>query len=178
MSNKMRRLPPLSRLKEIYSYDPYTQQLKRNHRMGPYKEGSIVTPYCNTNKHQYRRVIIDKQQYPYHRLKWLLHYGVDPYPYEVDHIDNDIQNNNINNLRLVNTQQNNQNRSLRSDNKSGYIGVFKRGNKWVSFIKHNNIRYHLGSFDSVNEAVHIRNNKGRELFGDYFNESVINNDIR
>ena len=172
----MRRLPPYNRLLELFDYNPIDETIKRKIASKRYKEGSILTPYCNTNKHQYRRVIIDKQQYPYHRLKWLLHYGVDPFPYEIDHIDNDIQNNNINNLRLVTIQQNNQNRSIRSDNKSGYIGVFKRGNKWVSHIKHNNINYHLGSFDSVNEAVNIRNNKGRELFGDYFNESeIINN---
>ena len=176
MSNKMRRLPSINRLLELFEYNPIDETIKRKRAMGPYKRGSFLTPYCNTQR-DYSRIRVDKQQYPYHRIKWLLHYGVDPYPYEVDHINNDRLDNRMSNLRLVTIQQNNQNRSIRSDNKSGYIGVFRRGNKWVAHIKHNNIRYHLGSFDSVNEAVNIRNNKGRELFGDYFNESVINNDM-
>lgn len=172
----MRRLPPINRVLEVFDYDPINETIKRKIGYGKYKVGSILTPYCNT-KRSYYRVTIDKQTYPYHRIKWLLHHGVDPFPYEIDHINNDRFDNSINNLRLVTNQQNNQNRSIRSDNSSGYIGVYKRGNKWVSYIKHNNIRYHLGSFDSVNEAVHIRNNKGRELFGDYFNDSEINNNM-
>ena len=177
MSNKMRRLPPLNRLIELYSYNPIDETIKRKIGSKRYKEGSILIPYCNTNKQQYRRVIIDKQQYPYHRLKWLLHYGVDPYPYEVDHIDNDIQNNNINNLRLVNTQENNQNRSLRSDNKSGYVGIIKRGNKWLAHIKHNNKSEWLGTYESINEAVKGRDKRGKELFGEYYFNREINKDM-
>lgn len=44
----------------------------------------------------------------------------------------------------------------RSDNTSGYVGVYKRNKKWEARICYQGVRYNLGRFDSVEEAATAR----------------------
>ena len=66
----------------------------------------------------------------------------------VDHIDNNIQNNNLINLRWATKSQNSQNRSMSTRNTSGVKGVSwnKNTNKWRADICINGKKIHLGSF--------------------------------
>ena len=53
-------------------------------------------------------------------------------PY-IDHINNDKQNNNINNLRWATASENNMNKSIQSNNTNGYKGVtFDKKNKQMA----------------------------------------------
>ena len=90
----------------------------------------------------------------------------------VDHIDNNRSNNCIFNLRYVTGQENNFNSSKRSDNTSGYKGVHlhKKLNKWRSVIYINGKCIHIGLFDNIEDAKQARQNKARELFGEYINK--------
>jgi hypothetical protein len=90
----------------------------------------------------------------------------------VDHIDNNILNNNINNLRWATYSENCMNASLSKANKFGVKGVFYFGktNKYVAQIKHNNKHHHLGLFDSLEEAKEARQKKANELFGQFTNK--------
>ena len=65
----------------------------------------------------------------------------------IDHIDGDIVNNDIRNLRVVTQQQNNFNRTRAK----GY-SWHKRDKKWRAQIKLNNKHIHLGYFDTEEEA--------------------------
>lgn len=59
-----------------------------------------------------------------HRVIWVLTHGGIEDNLVIDHIDGNVLNNNIYNLRLVNSQVNAQNTKIGSKNKSGIVGVF------------------------------------------------------
>lgn len=58
-----------------------------------------------------------------HRIVWQLTNGPIPDGMEIDHIDGNGLNNLLSNLRIVTTATNCRNRSMRSDNKTGIVGV-------------------------------------------------------
>lgn len=93
-----------------------------------------------------------------HRLAWLYVTGEWP-KHEIDHIDGNRLNNKIANLRDVPSFMNKQNeRSARTGNSSGYLGVYKiKGSeKWraeISFgSRANRKRLQVGNFNSPREA--------------------------
>jgi hypothetical protein len=90
----------------------------------------------------------------------------------VDHIDNDRTNNCLFNLRWCSNQENNFNASKQKNNTSGIRGVSwcKRSNKWLAHITLNGKFKNLGYFMKIEDAKIVRQNKSRELFGDYLNK--------
>ena len=66
---------------------------------------------------------------------------------EIDHIDNDKSNNNIENLRIVNNSENQQN----IHSTKGYTWI-KRDNKYRAQIKVNKKQHYLGLHDTIDEA--------------------------
>jgi hypothetical protein len=90
----------------------------------------------------------------------------------VDHIDNNRQNNNINNLRWCTHQENQQNQKIKINNTSGYKGVYycKWHNKWRAEICHNYKSMKLGYFERVEDAIIARYNKAKEIQGEFINE--------
>jgi hypothetical protein len=84
----------------------------------------------------------------------------------VDHIDSCTTNNKVSNLRWATQQENGCNKSIFSNNKSGYPGIKRNVNIWTAQISHNGELYNLGDFYSFEEAVAER--KKAELL--YFKE--------
>lgn len=74
---------------------------------------------------------------------------------DVDHIDGDGLNNRRANLRRCTRGENNLNVGLRSDNKSGFKGVFfdARSGRWRSEITRDGKSKYLGLFDTPDEAA-------------------------
>jgi hypothetical protein len=91
----------------------------------------------------------------------------------IDHIDCIRTNNNVNNLRYVTRFENSYNTSISKSNKSGHKGVHwdKEKNKWKAQISHNNKQYNLGRFDKLEDAIHARQKKANELFGEFTHSS-------
>lgn len=91
----------------------------------------------------------------------------------IDHIDGDKLDNRKNNLRICTQQQNKFARhAIRA--KSGYKGVYYQkgnGNWWASIQAECHI-YHLGRFDTPEDAALAYNKKATELFGEF---AVLNN---
>lgn len=89
----------------------------------------------------------------------------------VDHIDGDSLNNRRSNLRLCTLSQNSHNAKRRSDNTSGYKGVYfdKTRGCWRAHIRLNNKRKSLGAFSTPEEAHQAYCNAARELFGEFAN---------
>ncbi len=88
---------------------------------------------------------------------------------QIDHIDKNKQNNSISNLRLVNRCQNNQNKSIRKDNRSGATGVtILKNGKFKATIQAYYKKTNLGTFDTFEEAVAARKKaeKGFNSFHD------------
>lgn len=101
----------------------------------------------------YVQIGIDGGRYLAHRLAYLYVYGEWPVG-DLDHIDRNKLNNRISNLRLASKCENQQNRAIHKNNKSGFKGVFwhKRSGKWVARIGANGKQYHIGTFDAAEVA--------------------------
>jgi len=88
-----------------------------------------------------------------------------------DHINGDTLDNRKENLRVVNSNQNNRNSKIPSHNTSGYKGVSedKRNlkNRWQAYITIDNKKKHLGYFYSKEDAAKRYNEVAREVFGEY-----------
>lgn len=71
---------------------------------------------------------------------------------EIDHIDGDILNNKVDNLRWISKIDNNRHKKKYKVNCSIYKGVAERNNRFQSYITINRKFIHLGMFDTEKEA--------------------------
>lgn len=85
------------------------------------------------------------------------------------HIDHDILNNRIQNLKLITNQENVTNHRLSKNNTSGFSGVSfdKTRNKWHAQINFNNKNYHLGRFTEKSDAIKARLQAEAKYFGEF-----------
>jgi hypothetical protein len=145
-----------SELKEILHYEPTTGIFKwkvsNNNRINV----GDVAGSINSDT-GYHRIKINAKSYFAHRLAFLYMTGEFP-PEQCDHINHSKDDNRWINLRLVSHQDNQRNRSMRVDNKSGFTGVFlhKATNKWTAQIKIKGKSKHLGLFTELAEAITCR----------------------
>jgi hypothetical protein len=91
----------------------------------------------------------------------------------VDHIDNNRSNNSVNNLRWATLVQNNQNKELYKNSKSGVKGVFfdKHAKKYRAQITVDGIQIHLGLFANIEDAKQVRIKRANEAFGIFTHSS-------
>ncbi|AZU61030.1 hypothetical protein CHR53_07060 [Neobacillus mesonae] len=84
----------------------------------------------------------------------------------VDHKDHNTLNNTRNNLSVVSNCENQQNRRIQINNKSGYAGVcwVERFNRWLVSIRVNGTRKHVGLFTNLEEAIKARQNAEIKYF--------------
>lgn len=89
--------------------------------------------------------------------------------YQVDHINGNTLDNRRSNLRLATHAQNNQNHGRPSSNTSGFMGVTfdKQLKRYRAKIKSNGKNYHLGYFDSPEDAHKAYLEAARLFFGDF-----------
>lgn len=109
------------------------------------------------NNEGYLSVEIKGISHKLHRLAWLYIYGKIPKD-QIDHINRIRDDNKISNLRCATNTENQRNRTIGLNNKSGVIGVsfFESNQKWYSEISHNSKKIHLGCFINFNDAVIAR----------------------
>lgn len=95
----------------------------------------------------YTYITVDYQHYRAHRLAWLWVFGVWPNG-DIDHINRERSDNRISNLRSVTKSENQQNRSINSNNKSGFMGVSWHGKslRWQAHIRTNGKSRNLGTY--------------------------------
>jgi len=91
----------------------------------------------------------------------------DPGVFQIDHIDRDPLNNIILNLRLATSAENNCNRSFSKLPESGYRGVRKNGSGWQASIKKNGKTFHLGTYNSPEEADLIYRKSSTEIHKEF-----------
>lgn len=84
---------------------------------------------------------------------------------EIDHFDRNRSNNHLDNLRVVTRLINLSNKGLYKSNKTGVSGVSwcKDRPKLTVMIGHLGVRYNLGYFDNLLDAVAARFSKYNEL---------------
>lgn len=135
-----------------FNYDPETGEF--THKTSKFKS-HVGKRAGGLDRNGYMHVKIGGTGYVAHRLAWLMVYGEIPSRF-LDHINGDRADNRIANLRLATQSENNQNqRKARSDNKStGILGVhyFPEGDKYRPRIMVDGKSIYLGLFDTEAEA--------------------------
>ena len=151
-------------LNHLFEYDKETGNLIWKIQQRGIRKGSIAG---SVKSHGYLCVGINYKSYRAHRLVFLMHKGY--LPKTIDHINGDKLDNRIENLRAATVGQNQHNRKTNANNTSGYKGVsWNKGcNKWLSQIKLEGKRIHLGYFDNLEEAAEVVRKAREELHGDF-----------
>ena len=109
-----------------------------------------------------------KKYFRVHRLIFMYHNGY--MPEKIDHIDRDVSNNRIENLRPANANQNQWNRGGFVRSKSGIRGVVMKNNRWYAQCKAFGKRHHLGCFGTIEEAEKAVKKFRKENHLEYSNE--------
>lgn len=157
---KPKSLPPIDYLRQRLRYEPETGKLFWLDYDGMPKNWRARfagKEALSSNSHGYVQVCIDYQKFQAHRLAWSLHFGEWPTD-QIDHINGVRNDNRINNLRVVTSQENRRNASLSKANTSGITGVTWDivNRKWFAKIMVNRRCINLGRFDSIEEAAAVR----------------------
>ena len=149
-----KELPPIGWLKEHLDYNPETGEVLLKKKWGPlpYKVGAVLGEGALI--HGYKRIKLLGVTYGAHRIAYALYHECDPYPFDIDHKDQDKTNNRITNLRKVTRKQNNYNKPKR-ESKSGHTGITYRTRRKKAWSVHCN-RTYIGSYATLDEALTAR----------------------
>lgn len=145
---------PIERCRELFAYDKNTGVVIRRVRTARHVQiGDVVG---SNNGHGYLVVKIDGKLYRLHRIIYAMMTGKQPL--YIDHINHDKSDNRWENLRSVTASENSQNRSMSSNNTSGFKGVLwsKRHEKWIAQIDSDGKHKNLGYFTDIRDAIAAR----------------------
>lgn len=151
-------------LKDNFIYEPDTGLLRWKVRQGRrISAGSIAG--CKDSKGYMKVGFADKTMLR-HRVAWAMYYGKHAEGM-IDHRNGIRDDNRIENLRLADAKQNQQNRkAVRS--KSGYKGVvcLPKGRFQAQIGGRAHTKY-LGSFDTAEKAAKCYDDKAAEIYGEF-----------
>lgn len=130
---------------------------------------SIVQQYkvyiCKHNQKFYAMITVNGKKYFLHRFLMNIHeesYSIDKV---VDHINGNSLDNRLINLRICTQKENSQNNRKESNIRG--VSWVKANKKWTARIMHDYQHFHLGNFDTYEEAVLARITKEKELFKEF-----------
>lgn len=153
------------RLRELLSYDAatglFTWRAVRK-RCTPGKPAG-----CVARGPGYRVIRVDGVLYGAHRLAWLYVYGVLPENH-IDHINGDPTDNRVHNLREATSGENQQNLRKAKGARDLPLGVSPHKGRWSARITLNRKQWHIGVFDSPEEAhrAYLRAKRSAHPFGE------------
>lgn len=144
--------PPISLLREYFTYDPLSGDLRRAKKIGVSRAAGELATSLKQNT-GYLHLKVKGRYLSAHRVAWAMHYGAWPKG-DLDHINCVRSDNRIANLRIASRYGNTANAKIRKDNTSGYKGVTwqKECQKWQSQIMIRHKKIHLGLFDCPKAA--------------------------
>lgn len=105
----------------------------------------------------YRHGAVLDRKYQAHRVIWAMVTGAWPAD-QIDHINGNPSDNRMENLRPVSALENSRNKPVRSDNKTGVVGVSwdTRSGRWQAKVKAEGRQISLGYFKDFAAAVEAR----------------------
>ena len=162
MSNALQTLTR-DRLVSLLLYDKETGEIKWRETGAGRRRNKVAG---SKDSHGYIQTRIDGRMYFNHRLAWIFAHG--DFPKDViDHIDGNILNNRIDNLRDVcrKTNQENQRSAPVSNKTTGLLGatLHKGTGKFMAKIQVNRKQVYLGLFTTA-EAAHAEYVKAKRHF--------------
>jgi len=116
--------------------------------------------FTATNKDGYKRGILLDKHVRAHQVVWAMTRGAWP-DEEIDHVNGDPADNRPENLRTADRQANNKNRAVANNTATGEIGI-----TLTSSSRKPRVRLagkYLGVFDTLEEAIRVRDKKLAEL---------------
>lgn len=170
--------PSANRLRHLTTYLPDTGELLWNSRIS--EDFAIPMPdrqvkRWNTRfagapafgfdgqRSRYPNGYLDGHSIAKHRAIWAVHYGEWP-DRQIDHINRDVLDNRISNLRQCTATENLRNRGIMRSNTTGVTGVyFDKHSRWVARIGENGKHKVLGRFELFEDAVAARKKAEDEM---------------
>jgi len=167
-------------LRECFDYDPLTGVIRWRRRPRSHfktdatwkisiTKSSGKVAGCITN-YGYLVIGIAGKRVLAHRVAWALIKGInlEELPAEIDHRNTVRDDNSELNLRPATRSQNNRNTVVSSSNTSGYKGVAfdKQRGLWKAYIMKDRKNYHLGFFDSAEDAA-VARETAQPLHGEF-----------
>jgi hypothetical protein len=154
-----------SDLHQLFEYLP-DGTLRRKTANKRSRRGAIVGE--KNDGTDYLQTTVNGLRCQVHLAVWLMHYGKMPTGF-VDHRNGNKRDNRIENLRDSSRQQNNQNRSVGTNNKVGVKGVHwdKTLCKWRSVIYLNGRKEFSAYFETLLDAVAAIFSARSQLHGEF-----------
>jgi len=151
------------RLRELLDYNPETGVFKWRK---PPRKKAINGLVAGKRGGRYVMIGIEQTLYCAHRLAWLYVHGKWPH-LDIDHINRDGRDNRIANLREATPSDNMCNARQRSDNSTGFRGVFPKRKRFSAQVRKGKTRLSLGTFDTPEEAHAAYVKAARALHGEF-----------
>ena len=142
-------------VKKLFRYDPETGEFWRRKKT---KGCRFDRPVGNISTNGYQRIWVggkSGKNYQSHQLVWLYMTGQWPV-LDIDHKNGDRLDNRFENLREITRSSNLQNSLVcKKGSLIKYRGVTKNKKRFASGITADKVRYHLGTFDTAEEAYQV-----------------------
>lgn len=154
---------PVEEIRAQYSYDPETGIFRHLLTRGGTKAGEVAG---HKNPSGYWCLSVRRRACRASRVAWVLVTGAWP-THLIDHRDLDLLNNRWENLREANRSQNGANSRCKKNSTSGIKGAKRDKKRWAARITVMGKYYHLGMFDTPEEAGRAYTLAAKQHFGEF-----------
>lgn len=169
-TNKSKKMPPLSILRRIFSYDPDTGIFRWNRdesRLKRWNNSWAGKIAGGRDNYGYTYLLIGGRQWKAHRVAWALVHGEMPTDLVIDHINGNPSDNRIANLRACKRIDNQANMRRHRD-ATWPKGVSKIEGRFCARICRGGRRLHIpGGFDTPEEAHAEYLRVAEQTFGEF-----------
>jgi len=172
MTTERSGMPTVARLHELFSVSTNGDLVRKiSCRSKKATAGDVAG---SPNAWGHLKVMVDGQMIYNHQVVWAMTHGEWPTK-AIDHVNGLKTDNRPDNLRLASSTENNHNRGVNRNNRTGFRGVSRdsRRNKFQAQITVDGNHMYLGHFDSAEEASRVYEAKARELHGDFYRDQEV-----